>query len=129
MTEETRRSLQLVPIEYRIGTRKEYVCRMCFKSFNSKFGFHRHVIKHNTCYDCKLNFKNWNQFKTHLPYCSRKFGIITIQPRQTRPVKKPILKFECQLCKRKYETAQHLRNHQIMRCKKRYVTDTWIVKI
>jgi len=132
MTEETneRASLQLVPYEYRIGTRKEYLCRMCFKCFNSKFGFHSHVIKHKaTCEDCRLNFKNWNQFKTHLPHCSRKFGITTIQPRQTRPAKKPKLKFECQLCHRKYEKAEHLRNHQINRCKKRYVTDTWVVKI
>jgi hypothetical protein len=125
-------SLQLVPYSYNIGTRKEYLCRMCFKCFNSKFGFHRHVIKAHkaTCYDCSLDFKNWNQFKAHLPHCARKFGITTIRPRQnSRPVKKPKLKFECQLCKRKYEKAEHLRNHQINRCKKRYVTDTWVVKI
>ena len=129
MTEQSSES-PLVPYIFRIGTRKEYVCRMCFKDFNSNFGFHRHVIKHiPECFDCQLKFKNWNQFKIHLPHCARKFGITTIRPRQTRPAKKPKLKFECQLCHRKYEKAEHLRNHQINRCKKRYVSDTWVVKI
>ena len=120
---------QMSPYEYRIGTRKEYLCRLCLKTFGSLHGFELHIRKHEPkCHQCKLTFKSWKQYKSHLPHCSRKFGIIKIEQR-SQIIKKPKLNFQCQLCRRKYEKYEHLRNHQIQRCKKRYVSTNWIVKI
>ena len=109
------------------GTRLR--CKICSKMCRSKHEFYVHVRTHNPrCVQCGLNFKNWKEFEKHIPSCTRKNGIMRI-PKRPGKVKKEKRPFKCQLCDRKYLTYAHLFNHQVQRCKKRYLTDAWIVKI
>ena len=124
---------QTVPyILYEENMRRKYICRMCLKMCNSLHGFHRHVHKlHNSkCLNCKVEFKSWKHYEKHIPFCSRRFGICRVNRSPSSQNKRPKrLPFTCQLCARKYEKHQHLIDHQIKRCKKRYISDAWIVKI
>ena len=118
------------PIRYRNRIRKAYQCRICLKTLKSKHEFHIHIRKHKPkCHDCNLDFKKWDQYNKHLPFCSRKNGIVQIRERKSKTQKKPKTPFSCQLCYRKYEKYEHLFDHQVNRCHKRYVSPAWIVKI
>ena len=57
------------------------------------------------------------------------FFRIRIPPRAKRPEKKPKTPYKCCLCHRRYEKYSHLFDHQVKRCKKRYVRAQWVVKI
>ena len=63
---------------------------------------------------------------------TRRFGrtVPSIDPRvdQQREKKKKY-PFKCSLCKRRYEKHEHLYDHQVKRCEKRYVSKRWVVKI
>ena len=116
------------------GQRHNYLfrCRICSKTFSSRYAFTIHVNKHKKkCVNCKLTFKTWKEVEDHKDFCSRKNGRIVILPRKARNlrIKPKKLPFECQLCHRKYECYDHLFKHQFKRCEKRYVSSTWIVKI
>ena len=115
-------------------------CRICSKTFSSRYAFTIHVNKHKKkCVNCKLTFKTWKEVETHKDFCSRKNGRIVILPRKARnlrvffsdfmKLKSKKMPFKCQLCHRKYECYDHLFKHQFKRCKKRYISSTWIVKI
>ena len=109
------------------GTRLK--CKICAKMCRSKHEFHVHIRTHSArCVHCGGKFKNWKQFEKHIQSCTRKNGIIRIPKRDVK-TKKERRPFKCQLCDRKYLTYAHLFNHQVQRCKKRYLTDAWIVKI
>ena len=109
------------------GTRLK--CKLCSKMCRSKHEFYVHVRTHDPrCVHCGIKFKSWKQFEKHIPSCTRKNGIIRI-PQRPGKAKKERRPFKCQLCDRKYVTYANLFNHQVQRCKKRYVSDTWIVKI
>ena len=108
---------------------KKYMCRMCLKMCNSQHSFQMHVRKHKPkCDQCEVSFKSWKNFGKHIPYCTRRFGVTHV-PQKAPKANVPKLPFKCQLCRRKYEKNEHLIDHQINRCKKRYVADAWIVKI
>ena len=109
------------------GTRLK--CKICGKMCKSKHEFHVHVRSHNPrCVHCGLKFNTWKEFQKHIQACTRKNGIERI-PRREVKAKKQRRPFKCQLCDRTYLTHAHLFNHQVQRCKKRYRTDAWIVKI
>ena len=104
-------------------------CKMCPKVCRSRHEFYRHVRKHEPkCPNCNITFSSWIEYEDHLIHCARRFGIVQI-PERPAPVKTKKLPFKCPLCKRRYERHQHLLNHQIQRCEKRYRSDAWIVKI
>ena len=119
------------PTTRRSARRGVYKCRLCPKKTKSKYEIVLHLHKKHEpkCQNCNLKFGSWNQCEKHEPFCSRKNGLIVI-PLRPAPLEKPKnLPFKCQLCYRKYEKYQHLYNHQVQRCKKRYVSTNWIVKI
>ena len=106
-----------------------YKCRICAKMFESLYAFTCHVNKHKKrCQKCRLVFKTWKQLEDHDEFCARRFGRSVIPARPKRTVHKT-LPFKCQLCSRKYETREHLFQHQFRRCSKRYLSPAWIVKI
>ena len=82
------------------------------------------------CENCRQVFKTWKELHEHEKYCPRRFGVCDRKPdrsmRAPKPVKTP---YKFQLCKRRYQTKEHLLNHQINRCAARYVTNAWVVKI
>ena len=104
-------------------------CKMCPRICRSRHEFYRHVRKHEPqCPNCNLKFDSWIDYEDHLPHCGRRFGLVII-PERVAPARPKKLPFRCPLCKRRYERHQHLLNHQIQRCPKRYQSDAWIVKI
>ena len=104
-------------------------CKMCPKVCRSRHEFQRHVRKHEPrCPNCNITFNSWLEYEDHLIHCARRFGLVII-PERSAPTKPKKLPFRCPLCKRRYERHQHLLNHQIQRCQKRYRSDAWIVKI
>ena len=109
---------------------KRFECRLCGKIMRSRYQHYVHVRKHSPeCFHCHMDFDSWKEFKRHIPVCPRRKGIIRI-PRRLPP--NPKIKkrpFKCQLCNRRYTDHNHLYNHQVQRCEKRYVADSWIVKI
>ena len=115
------------------GTIWARACPVCARKFVSEHAYQIHVQKHKPkCVHCELKLDSWKQYEQHLPFCRQRTSAIPKQHRDhptSRPQKKPKLKFQCQLCKRKYATERHLRSHQINRCKERYVANGWIVKI
>ena len=106
-------------------------CPMCMRYFRSEHAYQIHIQKHKPeCVHCLVKLKSWTQYLKHLPYCRNKNGVIEVPRRPfLQPKKKPVLKYTCQLCKRKYKKEEHLRDHQINRCQKRYMSNGWIVKI
>lgn len=109
------------------GTRLK--CKMCFKMCRSKHEFYVHVRSHDPyCVHCGMKFRSWKDFQNHIQSCTRKNGIQKI-PKRPVKAKKQKRPFRCQLCDRNYLTYAHLFNHQVQRCKKRYLTDAWVVKI
>ena len=109
---------------------KRYECKLCGKIMRSRYQHYVHVRKHSPeCFHCFMDFDSWKEFKRHIPVCPRRKGIIRIPrrlPQNLKPKKRP---FKCQLCNRRYTDHSHLYNHQVQRCEKRYVADSWIVKI
>ena len=109
------------------GTRLK--CKICHKMCRSKHEFHVHVRSHTPkCAHCGWKFNTWKEFQKHIQSCTRRNGIQRI-PKRPVKAKKERRPFKCQLCDRSYLTYAHLFNHQVQRCKKRYLTDAWIVKI
>ena len=109
------------------GTRLK--CKICHKMCRSKHEFHVHVRSHTPkCAHCGWKFNTWKEFQKHIQSCTRRNGIQKI-PKRPVKAKKERRPFKCQLCDRSYLTYAHLFNHQVQRCKKRYLTDAWIVKI
>ena len=115
-----------------VNHRPEYVykCRICEEIFNSRYEFAVHVSKHEIrCVNCKAVYETWRDLEAHEDFCPRRYGRFLIPPREKRPPKKKKLPFSCQLCRRRYQTFRHLYNHQVNRCKKRYISSNWVVKI
>ena len=113
--------------------REQYVykCRVCRKTFESRYAFTVHVNKHEKkCTNCKCVYESWKELEDHEPFCARRFGRTIINTRYSRRPKTPKpTPYKCSLCKRKYETYNHLFKHQVHRCQKRYITKKWVVKI
>ena len=115
-----------------------FECRICIqrknrfiKKFTSIIALTKHIHRHTKkCEDCRQVFKTWKELHDHEKYCPRRFGVCDRKPdrsmRAPKPVKTP---YKCQLCKRRYQTKEHLLDHQINRCAARYVTNAWVVKI
>ena len=121
--EEMEMNLQIT-----LGRKTIKRCPLCPRFFESEHAYQLHLRKHSPrCPHCSIKLKSWKQMEKHEQSCPRKNGLVLMQ-RLKRPEKKK-RPFKCQLCKRRYETEQHLRNHQINRCQKRYVSPAWIVKI
>lgn len=119
-----------IPEKIRRNPNREFKCRLCPKKFKSKYAFTIHVNKHPAkCVNCHVTYKSWGELRRHEPYCSRRFGRTIIPPRPPRAEKKKPKPFKCQLCDRKYEKYAELYDHQVKRCKKRYVSEKWVVKI
>lgn len=107
-----------------------YKCRICAEIFDTRYQFAVHVAKHEIqCVNCKCKYKTWKELENHEVYCTRRFGRILIPPRERKPPPKPKLRYTCCLCKRRYEKYCHLFDHQVKRCKKRYLKPQWVVKI
>ena len=115
-----------------------FECRICIqrkirnpKKFTSIIALTKHIHNHTKrCEDCRQVFKTWKEVHEHEQFCPRRFGVCDRKPdrsmRAPKPVKTP---YKCQLCKRRYQTKEHLLDHQINRCAARYVTNAWVVKI
>ena len=109
---------------------KRYECKLCGKIMRSKYQHYVHVRKHSPeCFHCFMDFDSWKEFKRHIPVCPRRKGIIRIPRRLPQNLQVKKRPFKCQLCNRRYTDHSHLYNHQVQRCEKRYVADSWIVKI
>ena len=107
-----------------------FKCLICGDIFNTRYQFAVHVAQHEVrCVNCKCKYKTWKELENHEDYCTRRFGRILIPPREKKPAPKPNLKFKCCLCNRRYEKCAHLFDHQVKRCKKRYLKPQWVVKI
>ena len=114
-----------------------YKCRVCDKVVKTKYEFFVHVNTHPAkCVNCHVVYESWKKLDEHEVYCSRRFGriILSMDPRlerqrnQTKKKSKKYL-FKCSFCKRQYEKYEHLYDHQVNRCKKRYKSKNWVVKI
>lgn len=124
----------LTPLPPPILDSAKFECAHCPRAFTSKYALERHLTTHVTCNKCHVNFSTSRELVNHEPFCARRFGIIRVDrgdstSRRPRGQKVKKLPFHCQLCKRRYETKANLRNHQIFRCRKRYITPAWCVKI
>ena len=105
-------------------------CPVCCKEFKSEHAYQIHIRKHRpVCPHCDLKLKSWSEYSEHIPYCSRKYYVRTLPRNNRETQKKPVLKFKCQLCRRRYANEKQLRSHQINRCEKRYLQNGWVVKI
>ena len=107
-----------------------YKCRICEEKFNTRYEHAVHAAKHDIiCVNCNCKYKTWSDLEAHEEYCARRFGRIVITPRDMKPAKRPRLPFKCCLCQRRYEKYEHMFDHQWKRCKRRYLTAKWVVKI
>ena len=115
-----------------------FECRICIqrkirnpKKFTSIIALTKHIHNHTKrCEDCRQVFKTWKEVHEHEKFCPRRFGVCDRRPERSQRAPKPVkLRYKCQLCKRKYQTKDHLLNHQINRCAARYRTHAWVVKI
>ena len=115
-----------------------FECRICIqrknrfiKKFTSIIALTKHIHRHTKkCEDCRQVFKTWKEVHEHEKFCPRRFGVCDRRPERSQRAPKPVkLRYKCQLCKRKYQTKDHLLNHQINRCAARYRTRAWVVKI
>ena len=105
-------------------------CPVCCKKFKSEHAYQIHIRKHKpVCPHCDVKFKSWSKYSEHISYCSRKYYVRTLPRSNQTTAKKPVLKFKCQLCRRRYSNEKQLRSHQINRCEKRYLQNGWVVKI
>ena len=109
-------------------------CPICFKEFTSEHAYQIHVRKHRPeCIHCDLQLKSWSEYSDHIPHCSRKRGAQFVPGIFRRSLgslhKRPVFKFKCQLCRRRYANQKKLRNHQINRCERRYLRNGWVVKV
>ena len=132
---------------YPVITERKIVfqCRICIqmslhlmrnpysrKKFTSIIAFTKHIYNHEKkCGKCRQVFKTWKELRDHEPFCPRRFGRFHRgrYPPGTRAfIHPPPTPYKCQFCKRKYETKDHLLNHQINRCAVRLRTH-WVVKL
>merc|ERR1712227_969568 len=95
-------------------------CPVCCKEFKSEHAYQIHVLMHRpVCPHCGMKLKSWTEYSDHILFCSRKYYVRTL-PRSNRATdKKPVFKFKCQLCRRRYANEKQLRSHQINRFEKR----------
>ena len=108
---------------------REFKCRICDEVFKTRWEHAIHVNKHTIrCLNCKCEYKSFRALEDHEQYCPRRFGRILITPRD-KPFRRPKLPFKCSLCNRRYAKYAHLFDHQVKRCKRRYLTPGWVVKI
>ena len=114
---------------------KTYTCRLCNAEFTSKITLYSHLQnghkKEKKCVNCRVQYGTWRELEDHEPYCPRAFGLVHARtqnppPRRQPPQRQP---YKCSLCYRRYEKYDHLYNHQVRRCKKRYISAKWVVKI
>ena len=107
-----------------------FKCRICGRKIKSLIAFTKHIRKHTAkCPKCKQKFESWKQLENHLEYCPRRFGVENRMPVRQPKNLRPKLPFKCCLCNRRYENYKNLFDHQVKRCKKRYVRAQWVVKI
>ena len=109
-------------------------CPICYKEFISEHAYQIHIRKHRpVCIRCDLQLKSWSEYSDHIPHCSRKRGAQFVPGNHRRIIgtfqRRPVFKFKCQLCRRRYVNKKQLRNHQINRCEKRYLQNGWVVKV
>ena len=113
--------------------RKEYLfgCRICKSVFETRWEHGRHVSTHRSkCKRCQAKFQDRAKLKEHEPYCKFRNGLIQFSlPKQNNRAKEPKRPFKCILCYRTYTEHQHMLNHQTKRCKKRYRTTEWVVRL
>ena len=107
-----------------------FKCKICARMFKSRYAFTVHVNTHQKkCVNCNCVYKTWKDVENHEKFCAKRFGCTVIHARPKRaekPVKRP---FKCQLCNRRYQKYEQLFDHQVQRCKKRYISTKWTVKI
>ena len=114
---------------------KTYNCRLCDAEFISKITLYTHLQRghkeEKKCRNCKVQYRTWRELERHEPYCPRAYGLIHARTSPPTPRRQPEPKrpYKCRLCNRRYETYKHLFNHQVKRCKKRYIRAQWVVKI
>lgn len=121
------------------GRIREFLCPVisprleCGSKFNSRYALHRHMMRDHKnefwCHECSCYFESWRKLVQHEPYCARHPEIDRVPDRPLPTVPPLKLPFKCQLCKRRYRLFKHLYNHQVKRCKKRYISSRWVVKI
>jgi len=130
--EETRR--EHAP-EQAPTTVKMYECTICNLRLKSLSMLNIHIQKHSKkCLKCGIKFNRFDELQKHGPYCMRANGIIVIPPRpkpqpKPQPPPKPKKWHICRLCEEKFDHPRRLYWHQVKRCKKRYVSKSWVVKI
>ena len=109
---------------------KIHRCEFCTRRFTSIYEKSRHENTHRNvnCPNCHLVCATPKDLRDHFDFCSRKNGIKII-PRIQRNKPEPKRRFSCCLCNRKYIKYQHLFDHQVKRCQKRYQSERWVVKI
>lgn len=108
---------------------REFGCRICDETFKTRWEHAIHVNTHPIkCVNCHCEYNSRRDLEEHEEYCARRFGRILITPRE-KPFKHPKLPFKCCLCNRRYAKYAHLFNHQVRRCKRRYISSKWVVKI
>ena len=119
-------AVPLVPRE-----RCVFKCKICARMFKSRYAFTVHVNGHQKkCVNCKVVYKTWKDVEEHEKYCPKRFGCTVIHSRPKQKSEKPVKRpFKCQLCNRRYVKYEHLFDHQVQRCKKRYISNKWTVKI
>ena len=114
---------------YRFLSTQSFGCRICPKQFSTRFAFVLHLKKHEVkCVNCGVKFKKWKELKNHEKSCARRFNIIKIAKRKVEK-KESRRPFKCQLCFRTYTKHKHLIDHLVCRCKKRYVSNSWVQKV
>jgi len=119
-----------IPEKKRRDPNQIFKCKLCPAEFKSKYSYTIHVNKHPAkCVNCHITYKNWFELRRHEIYCTRRFGRTLIPPRPQPPKKEKKKPFSCQLCDRKYSKYDDLYDHQVKRCKKRYISNRWVVKI
>ena len=120
-----------IPVPTQQREQFAFKCRICGDIFTSRYAFTLHVNKHEKkCINCKVEYKTWKEVDDHEPFCARRFGRKIIVPRVSRrnyKIKKT--PYKCCLCNRRYEKYEHLFQHQVHRCTKRYISKKWVVKI
>ena len=103
----------------------------------TKYEFYCHINTHPaTCVNCHVTYKTWKKLEEHEDYCTRRFGrtILSVDPRleqqrEKMREKKKKYPFKCILCKRRYVKHEHLHDHQVKRCEKRFASKQWVIKI
>ena len=120
------------PIGRRINNDMELLkCSMCAFSTTSKHHFQQHVRRHKSiCLNCRTKFACWENYVHHIEFCTRRFGICVV-PRgfSPPPIQNNGMKHQCNFCKEKFLSATRLSHHQKKNCRKRFVSNKWVIKL